>query len=291
MTLHSIMQKRVEMSLAVSSFRYIKLDIKIKTTNKAPYFLGSALRGAFGYALKKVVCINPSYKCEECFAKESCLYYEFYELQNSYHSYRFDVKFNSETFDFSLFLFEDSCQKLPYILSALDKMLHQVGLTSSNLTFENIKIRVEEKEIYDGKEFNLDGIRPKEFKVETHSSDLTLNLITPLRIKKNNKLLRNDIDLETILRSIHQRERQLCYSEKYAKLDYTPNYTIFSSSLYHKTIIRKSNRQKSNMNMDGIMGQIIIKDLDPTSYRLLKLGEIIGVGKQTVMSLGSISIT
>ena len=35
--------------------KYTKLTIKIKSNDKPPYFIGSQLRGAFGYALKKVV--------------------------------------------------------------------------------------------------------------------------------------------------------------------------------------------------------------------------------------------
>jgi hypothetical protein len=59
--------------------KYTKLTIKINSTNKPPYFVGSQLRGAFGYALKKVTCINPTFKCEGCFATTNCLYYDFYE--------------------------------------------------------------------------------------------------------------------------------------------------------------------------------------------------------------------
>ena len=42
--------------------------------------------------------------------------------------------------------------------------------------------------------------------------------------------------------------------------------------------------------MDGIVGEIAIMDIDKRSYELLKLGEIIGVGKQTVMGLGEIEV-
>ena len=34
---------------------YTKLTIKINTQDKPPYFIGSQIRGAFGYALKKIV--------------------------------------------------------------------------------------------------------------------------------------------------------------------------------------------------------------------------------------------
>ena len=44
------------------------------------------------------------------------------------------------------------------------------------------------------------------------------------------------------------------------------------------------------MNMDGIIGEIVILGIDRRSYELLKLGEIIGVGKQTVMGLGRVEL-
>jgi CRISPR/Cas system endoribonuclease Cas6 (RAMP superfamily) len=42
--------------------------------------------------------------------------------------------------------------------------------------------------------------------------------------------------------------------------------------------------------MDGVVGEIAVLGLDRRSYELLKLGEIIGVGKQTVMGLGRIVV-
>ncbi|MEA3491264.1 MAG: CRISPR system precrRNA processing endoribonuclease RAMP protein Cas6 [Campylobacterota bacterium] len=270
--------------------KYYNIRVQVYTKQNAPLFIGSTLRGAFGYALKKVVCINPSYRCDGCFAKQECLYYDFYESQNGYHNYRFDIELDSSKFDFALFLFEESCEKLPYVLSGLHKMLTEVGLMHDNLIFEEFKITIDSRIVYDGERFDLEGIMPQNFETTPHTPNLTLTLKTPLRIKRNNRFIRDDVALEDILRSIHQRERQLCYGEKYAKLEYTPRYTLLSKSLHHQTLIRKSGRQKSKMNMDGIMGQIAIENLDPASYRLLKLGEILGVGKQTVMGLGNIRV-
>jgi CRISPR/Cas system endoribonuclease Cas6 (RAMP superfamily) len=39
--------------------------------------------------------------------------------------------------------------------------------------------------------------------------------------------------------------------------------------------------------MGGLKGTITIKGLDMKSYEYLKIGEIIGAGKQTVFGLGS----
>ena len=54
-------------------------SIKVITDIVLPYkFIGSTIRGALGWSLKRVVCINPSFKCEGCFAKDNCLYYDMY---------------------------------------------------------------------------------------------------------------------------------------------------------------------------------------------------------------------
>jgi len=44
------------------------------------------------------------------------------------------------------------------------------------------------------------------------------------------------------------------------------------------------------MSMDGIVGELALSGLDERSYELLKFGEVIAVGKQTVMGLGRILV-
>jgi len=61
-------------------------------------------------------------------------------------------------------------------------------------------------------------------------------------------------------------------------------------ALVYKPLLRKSGRQNKRMSMDGIVGEIALSGLDERSYELLKFGEVIGVGKQTVMGLGRIEV-
>jgi len=44
------------------------------------------------------------------------------------------------------------------------------------------------------------------------------------------------------------------------------------------------------MKFTGLIGKITIQGLDRRSYEYLKLGEIIGIGKQTVFGLGDYTI-
>jgi CRISPR-associated endoribonuclease Cas6 len=269
---------------------YHHIEVHINTEHHSHYFIGSMLRGAFGYALKKVTCINPSYVCEGCFSKDTCLFYKFYEAQNIFHKYRFDIALGSNSFDFGLYIFDDACEGLAYILSALEMTLTEIGLSKDNYKFNDIKMFVNTQCVYENNSFFPLNILPQSIEIEKTSANIKVKLRTPLRIKKNNIFLRDHIEIEDILRSIYQREQEIFYNKKVFKLDYTPSYTNIASAFSHKSLVRKSNKQKTKMNMDGLIGEINIIGIDHRSYRLLKIGEIIGVGKQTVMGLGKISL-
>jgi CRISPR-associated endoribonuclease Cas6 len=270
--------------------KYHEIRVYVNTEHQPSEFIGSMLRGAFGYALKKVVCINPSYVCKGCFAQNSCLFYHFYDAQNILHKYRFEIELGSANFDFGLKLLGDACEGLPYVLRALEMTLREMGLSKNNYKFDDIRMIVNEKLVYGNSHFEPLDILPKVFEVEKYTPNVKIKLLTPLRMKKKNKFLKESVEIEDILRSIYQREQEVFYHSKVFKLDYIPSYTTIASAFTHKSLLRKSNKQKAKMNMDGLIGEISIIGIDERSYRLLKLGEVIGVGKQTVMGLGRIEV-
>lgn len=269
-------------------YHYIQVDIN--TRDKPPFFMGSMIRGAMGYALKKVTCIHPSYKCEGCFAQDSCLYFSFYEAQNNFHHYRFEIELNSPKFSFGLYLFAEASDNLAYVMSALHKTLTEAGLGKEYKTYNDFTIKLNGEEVYNGNEFKSLEIKKRKFELDSFCPNVKVKLQTPLRIKKNNIFLRENLELEDMLRSIYQREVELTYGEKVFKLAYEPSYTTSVKALNHQTLTRKSNRQKQTLHMDGMVGEIAVIGLDEESYRLLKLGEIVGVGKQTVLGLGRVEV-
>ena len=272
--------------------KYTKIDIKLKPNDlKVLPFIGSTLRGAFGVALKKVVCINPSYSCEGCFAQKSCIYYDFYEEKNKIHKFRFDFLLNQKVYDFSLYLFEDATDKLPYILSSLHKMLTELGLGVERKKFEIDAISVNDKIVYQNGDFKLSNITPLEFKSSFFKKDdISLFILTPLRIKYQNKLLNQTPPLEILISSIYNKVREL-KSLPRAKLDFTPKYTLKSSNIRFLDQTRRSNRQKTKLKIGGIVGELTFSDIDEKSLYYLELGEILGVGKQTSFGMGKIKLT
>ena len=269
---------------------YHHIEVVVQTNAKPSYFTGSMIRGAMGYALKKVTCVNPSYQCEGCFTTENCLYYKLYEEANSFRPYRFEIELGSGKFNFGLYLFNKAYEGLPYILSALHRALTQNGLTKQNHKFTDFQIMLNGHAIYADNNFDYLNVLPLTFEPKSHTPNVKIKLLTPLRIKRSNALLTNEVDVEDILRSIYQKEQELTTGQKVFKLNYTPRYETVLKLLSHKSLVRKSGRQNRRMNMDGIIGEMALYGLDKESYRLLKLGEITGVGKQTVMGLGQIEI-
>ena len=272
--------------------RYHHIAIKLSSKYSPPYFIGSQLRGAFGHALKKVTCINPSYQCTNCFGAKSCLYHSFYEQENIQHKYRFDIELGSLSYDFGLYLYSDACDKLPYILSSLHIALSENGLGKDRVVFDNITIQVNGITIYEDGSFSntLDDIKPQKFQPDNYHPNIKLKLLTPLRIKKSNQLEYNKINIEHILRSIYQRYKQIFEDTVVYSLDYKPTYITSVKVFEYKPLYRKSIRQGKRLVMDGVLGEIAVLGIDQKSYELLKLGEIIGVGKQTTFGMGKIKI-
>ena len=267
--------------------KYTKISIIIKPEEKPPYFIGSQLRGAFGYALKKVTCINPGFKCDDCFATSNCLYYEFYEQKNEYHKYRFDFELGLGYYNFDFYLFNDATTKLPYVISAFYQMVTNIGFGRDRVIYKKFDMFINDENCFIDGQLKLPQNYVREFICEEYYPNIILKLITPLRIKKQNKFLRNDIDLLDILSSINKRFYKLIGKE-YQKLDIKKEYEIVIKDIKYKELTRHSNRQKTNMNLGGIIGNIQIQNIDKKSYKLLKLGEIIGVGKSTVFGNGKI---
>jgi len=267
---------------------FSKISIIIK--DKPPYFIGSQIRGALGYALKKVTCINPTTQCEGCFALNNCLYYEFYEAKNQFHPFRLDYELGKEYYDFSLYLFEESCEKLPYVVSALYQMLTQHGLGREKKRYREFDLYINDTNALKNGQLSIPTNTTQTFTIDIRYKDITLTLVTPLRIKKDNRFIRDEtISLEDIINSIYQRQMQLL-GRGHRKFPYPIEGKIVSKNLSYQELTRNSNRQKTTMNLGGIKGAITLKGLNKESYEVLKVGELIGAGKSTVFGLGKITI-
>lgn len=260
---------------------YTKLTIKINTSDNPPYFIGSQIRGAFGYALKNIVKEK---------GLDDNIYNKFFEQKDVIHQYRFDIRLGLNCYEFSFYLFEDACDEVYNCISAFHEMITKVGFGKNNITYNDFEILVNDKKFYKNGNITPFENTIKKFKISKYKKDVILRFETPLRIKKDgNFVLDDSIDLKSVLNSIYQRSLAL-QNKDFEKLPFTPKYKIKSKDIYFNDLKRFSNVQKTTMNLGGLMGEMWISDLDEKSFELLKLGELIGVGKQTVFGLGKIKL-
>ena len=270
--------------------KWVKIDVMIDSETKPPFFVGSMFRGALGHALKRVVCINPSYKCEGCFAAKDCVYHGFYEEKNIFHPYRLDVTLQPKDFSYGLYLFEDAIDTLPYVLSAIVKAAKEEGFGKDRVKMPIKQISIGSQIVYDGKEFHtFDNIGTNSLQVDSFCPDIRLEFTMPLRIKQDNNYATKSVALHTLISNIHSRYKQLT-GKPQESLGYKVEGEVTASSMKYVTMQRYSNRQNKGMSMGGLKGSMTIKGLDAKSYRYLKIGEIIAAGKQTVFGLGSYAI-
>jgi hypothetical protein len=268
---------------------YTEISVRFVTGKAPPYFIGSQIRGALGYAMKKTVCINPSMECFGCFAAGECLFHRWYEEKEGYHGYRLDFELGRPYYDFRIYLFGETVAQRSVLLASVRAMLSDGELGRERLKARELEIRI------DGCDTENEEWRtrpPQRWSPPEHPSpDLRLKLLTPLRIKSNNRFVRQmrHLSLYGLVNSIYQRERMLLGLER-RRPPFEMGGEIVDAFGVFQDLTRYSTRQKGALKIGGMSGELTLRGLDPESSRLLHLAELIGAGKQTVFGLGKISI-
>lgn len=264
--------------------QYHHLTIQTHSPEKPKFFIGSALRGSLGPVLKELTCINPSYICKGCFAKDKCLYYEFYEDQIAYRPFRFEVGVANRSYDFGVVLFfnEHRKEELQTIIDALMRMLTQHGVGEKPpVLFPKSTLQLTSL---------LTNALDQQF-TPSSSYKITIHLLTPCILKSAQGHIQKEITVEEILLSIYKRKLFFESHEKHHALPYHPSYKLIEKKFNSDVkTSRVSNRQHKKMVLTGIMGRLEVVDLDPKSYALLKHGEFLGIGNKTALGYGRIKI-
>ncbi len=280
------------MSERLEPLRFLRIDVTAKDGYAPPFFAGSMLRGAMGAALKHVVCINPSLRCQGCFAAKDCLFYDWFENQNAYHTYRITARLGMRRLRFSLWLYEDAIRSLPYTLSAIRFAMEKKGLGREEKRVPIERIDIGKKRIYEADEFkSLENIEPQHYLPENLPDRWRLKWHTPLRIKADNRFVRNGngVKLDQLVRSAYRRYHEIKGIQN-PKIDFYPKGEMEGNWRY-LDLTRYSNRQRTHMKLGGMMGEITLKNLDKRSSFYLQMGQMLGLGKQTVFGLGDYMLT
>lgn len=203
--------------------RYSKYNIActFEESGTLNAFKGSALRGAFGTALKKAVCTIRNHDCSTCILQQGCLFTKlFFELQNTKETpsqrllkpYIIEPPLEEklsyskgETFSFNLILLGCFHEYLPFLLYAIEIMGNQgIGRSTQNIR-EHASFSIKQVyafhndatlSIYDTEKKQLLSIPPPSLlsppvfstdtNIKSDPSNLKVQLLTPLRFKADN---------------------------------------------------------------------------------------------------------
>ncbi|MDL1970751.1 MAG: CRISPR system precrRNA processing endoribonuclease RAMP protein Cas6 [Candidatus Desulfofervidaceae bacterium] len=299
----------------LSVHRY-EVKIKALTPFSIPYFPGSMLRGAFGVALKRTVCLNRKQACTDCLLRKTCVYRFLFETEieisritNPPHPLiLYPLSLGSKkmrrggVYHFGFTLFGHAVEYLPYVIYAIMQM-GRLGMGKGKGKFELIEIKkfisLKRKRIIftqkNGQLASFDTcLNTREIlRKDCHKNTLILETITPLRFKIKGKLT-DKISLKDILLSVTRRLKVLSQLYGSGKIDLLQNLDLDDMLKEVKTetrfqwvdFKRFSKRQNTHMRLGGVMGKMTITGNLSPLYPLLKLGEYIHIGKNTAFGLG-----
>jgi len=281
------------------------------------------LRGALGHSLKNTICAVRIKQCDGCLLRSHCLYariFEFkpYEKKDGFpqvgmpHPYVLEYPSEIELFGpekplhFSLLLFGNFTDSLPYWIYSIQQMGEQ-GLGPKNhqgrrANFELARVRSGDEEIFKAEDAEISPPRkvPKLIWAESENSidRLRVDLVTPLRTKISGQLL-TELDFQKLIRICLRRiqaiqtafEVQLEPDNAGYLMVLAKEVKLVRSSINWHEQTRYSNRQQEPQQMGGIVGFLELEGELAPFYPLLKIAEVVHLGKETSFGLGQIKLS
>ncbi|NLP09424.1 CRISPR system precrRNA processing endoribonuclease RAMP protein Cas6 [bacterium] len=283
------------------------------------------LRGAFGSQLKQLACVYPDEPdCRTCSLRHACAYAFVFEpciekkppqflrgLDTAPRPYTFYCPDFTENFSpdagflFDFTLIGTACAWYREAIIAILKMV-QAGLSIRRHPFTVQAIHMftgseeEWQTVYDGNSMRSEPLEPVPIpQSENLPSPLRLDFISPLRVKINGQYA-DRITFRQLTFQMLRRVLELAYF--YAPdqpLDWEFNHLLRAADAIRVADQhfkwadweRHSNRQKTDMQMGGMLGHMTLAgDLEPWR-ELIHAARWLHVGKGTVMGLGRVEIS
>jgi hypothetical protein len=306
---------RVSLPIAVYAAHF-----SVASSVTLPEYLGSAVRGAFGHALKKTVCVTRQKQCETCMLYRTCPYSYIFETPppvntekmrrytSAPHPFVFDLPLSNNdelkhsTLVIGFSLFGRGNQFLPYVLHALEEAGKQ-GIKHINLQL----IRLEQRTDLTGKWDTIftpggtlapsPALSPS---IPPCPAQVTLHFDTPLRLKREGRnVTPAQFEFADFFINLMRRISMLEYfhadntqESDYAKLAETARAVAFTHKALHwHDWKRYSSRQQTTMSMGGLIGSVQLNMADMDAFwPWIWLGQWTHAGKASSMGLGKYRI-
>lgn len=304
-------------SLPIARFRFVGTTLGAL---RLPEYEGSLLRGVFGAALRRTVCMTNLSDCKSCPLYRSCAYPEifetpprpttfnqrFTEVPNPYvmePSQRVPRVLNEgDDFEFSMVLIGlRALQQLPVIVHAWQRAL-RFGLGHSRIPVRLLKVYREDTSGEAGLVWDEESQKITESEsgllvpLTTRAKDeLILKIITPLRLQNDGKpLFPADLNARTLWMAAVRRVRLLAqlhaglapHAEISELLKDAALIVEDRSDLRWKNWKRYSSRQGQEMVLGGVVGHWKMSGPVERIWPWLWISQWCHLGKNATMGLG-----
>jgi hypothetical protein len=305
-----ILSKSLSLPLAVYEFEF-----KTDPPHGLPAYPGSAWRGALGWSLKRTVCVIRHTACPDCLLYRSCVYPYLFETPppldtskmrkytSAPHPFVLRIEPGQHGGDYrlGLILIGRAIQQFPYFVHALSEAGGQ-GVGSQRRPFKLMRVfqahglQGEDWKLIYEPEQPLGQLETAMPAVPPVPDRLTLEILTPLRIKRDNHLVTparfRFADLfGTLLRRISLLSH--FHTDHPLEADFVRLTTRVAEVRHHKPRLqwydwtRYSSRQETPLDMGGIIGQFDLHGADLTEFwPYLWLGQWTHAGKGATLGLG-----
>ena len=285
-----------------------------------PAFRGATLRGALGHHLRNTVCNSFQRKCSECFLRYQCAYSLFFEgtaaedrkimrlYDNAPQPFMFlldsrdktDIQRN-DPFVFGMRIFGGAVGLFPYVAFSMFEA-GKKGLGQAQLRFETDSIEQEGTILYEKGETTSRQPRVKEISVVNpveSAKAVQVTLLTPLRIRNEGHTAKRLSFLDiakaalrrfTIMTAFYGDGNLPSQEWSHHVLQLAERVVTLTDSLRPFGFDRYSGRQERSVRLDGVLGDIVFRDVPPELLWLLRIVEVIGLGKSTSFGFGRIAV-
>lgn len=284
-----------------------------------PPYKGAVFRGAFGNTFRRLVCLVPKADCPSCALREKCLHVALFEPPppaayadaakftqaprpyvlnpplTSRHSFR-----PGETLEFDLVLIGPAIEALPYFIHIFLEVGRQ-GLGRERGKYELLRVDLQQNgatlSVYEASTATLTAFAPESGPVQSPEDDratsLTLQFLTPLRIKEKGDLVTH-LNFPLFSENLFRRLSLLAefYGNGVGPPDFSSllaqarDITLSSNGLRWHDWERYSRRQDANMKFGGLKGSLTIAGPLGPFLPYLRLGAAVNLGQATTFGLG-----
>lgn len=292
-----------------------RLECVAETPHRLPFYSGSMLRGVFGHALRRTVCMTDRPQCRDCPLVATCSYTQVFEptaapdaprhatlvpyIVEPPPSGRADLS-TGDAFGFHVVLFGAALTQLPLVIYAWQRALaHGLGRARSQLRL--VRVVFEDPARGDVTVFGDGHERVLRHDpmlcipaAEQPPAAARLVFTTPTRLLRRGAVLpppevrARDV-LETLARRVRAAGEGIGLSAGLPdprRVGCAADELTLEHDLRWTDWQRWSSRQRQEMHLGGITGECVLRgDLSPFAG-LLYLGQWLHLGKNTSFGMG-----